>query len=120
MREEAIVEFGGQKWTASLDFQQIQALLPVILEIMEFPVGKNYTPEQLDTYIDVIEVALSRHHPELTREELEDRMEAGKADPIVGQILQMVVTFWKKHGIDPKHIEIAALLKKLTKERSLN
>jgi hypothetical protein len=101
MIETTEVEFAGQKWEASFDFQQVAALKEVFHRLSLGNAPDFYSEKVIDDFktalaarikdqLSVIVISLRRRHPGVTREDLSKIMKIGELDGVTVEILKMV------------------------------
>lgn len=80
------IMLGGAEYTiAPLTFRQLRALQPQLDKLGSL----NAMPsqEQMDAVLDIAHAALSRNHPEVSREQAEDLVDLGNLSTVVQAVM---------------------------------
>jgi hypothetical protein len=86
MHDGISVRLGGDEFIVpALTFRQLRTLLPK-LDRLQDP-GARFDAAQLDAVVDIAHAALGRNYPDLTREDLEDRLTFADVPNVIAAVL---------------------------------
>lgn len=81
-----IVSMGGKDFTVPpLTFKQLRTLEPEINKLSNIQGAPS--EEQMDAVVNVIHSALSRNYQEITKDEVEDMLDLGNLQKVIGAIM---------------------------------
>jgi hypothetical protein len=86
MHEGLTVRLGGDEFVVpALTFRQLRTLLPKLDRLQDPAAG--FDAGQLDAVVDIAHAALGRNYPDLSREDLEDRLTFADVPILISAVL---------------------------------
>jgi len=80
-----------------LAFRAVQELQDEVAGLAEM--GSRPTPEQMGTVVKIVHSAMARNYPSLTMENVDDMLDLGNYQNVLGQVLQ--IAGFKKGSAEP-------------------
>lgn len=86
MIEGVKVNLGGREFIAPpLNFRALRKIQPKLADLTAL--GAVPTPEQLQTVVEIVHLALVRNYPELAIDELDDLLDLGNIPDVLAAIM---------------------------------
>ena len=86
MIEGTIVKMGEGEYTiAPLTFKQLRTLQPKIDLISKM--DGTPTPEQMDAVVDIIHASVTRNHPDVTKDQIDDVLDLGNVQLAMASVM---------------------------------
>ncbi len=86
LHDGVCLTLGGRDFVVpALTFRQLKTLLPRLNRLQQ--AGGALEPEHLDIVTDLVEAALTRNYPDLTREEIESLLTFADMGPAISAVL---------------------------------
>ena len=86
MIEGTIVKMGEVEYTiAPLTFKQLRTLQPRIDLISKM--DGTPTPEQMDAVVDIIHASVTRNHPDVTKDQIDDVLDLGNVQLAMASVM---------------------------------